>query len=88
MDEPLADDFHVFAVDWAPGRITWSVDGTTYHEATPDDVAPSAWVFDHPVFLLLNLAVGGHFGGAVSTTTGFPATYLADYVRVYQAAAG
>jgi len=88
MDEPLADDFHVFAVDWEPGRITWSVDGTTYHEATPDDVAPNAWVFDHPFFLLLNLAVGGHFGGALSTTTEFPASYLADHVRVYQAAAG
>lgn len=87
MDEPLADDFHVYAVDWEPGRIVWSVDGVTYHEGTPVDVAPDPWVFDHPFFLLLNLAVGGHFGGALSTTTTFPASYLADYVRVYQAAA-
>jgi beta-glucanase (GH16 family) len=87
MDEPLAGSFHVFAVDWEPGRITWSVDGETYHEATPAAVAPRAWVFEHPFFLLLNLAVGGHFGGAVATGTEFPASYLVDYVRVYQAAA-
>ncbi len=87
MDEPLADDFHVFAVDWEPGRIAWTVDGVQYHEATPADVAPSQWVFEHPFFLLLNLAVGGQFGQGVSTTTEFPARYLIDYVRVYQAVA-
>lgn len=86
MDEPLADDFHVFAVDWTPERITWTVDGTVFHEATPADVAPSEWVFEHPFFLLLNLAVGGHFGQAVSTTTRFPASLVVDHVRVYQAA--
>jgi beta-glucanase (GH16 family) len=84
MEQPLADDFHVFAVDWTPERITWTVDGVRYHEATPADVAPDAWVYDHPFFLLLNLAVGGQFGGDVSATTRFPATYLVDHVRVYQ----
>jgi beta-glucanase (GH16 family) len=87
LDAPLAEDFHVFAVDWQPGHIAWSVDGTRYHEATPADVAPDAWVFDHPFFLLLDLAVGGHFGGAVSTTTRFPAELVIDHVRVYQVAA-
>lgn len=86
LDEPLAGGSHVHAVDWEPGRITWSVDGRTYHQATPADVAPQPWVFDHPFFLLLNLAVGGHFGQAVSTTTRFPASLVVDHVRVYQAA--
>ena len=41
------------------------------------------WVFDHPHFLLLNLAVGGDLGGTVGPQTTFPQTLLLDYVRVY-----
>jgi beta-glucanase (GH16 family) len=62
------------------------VDGTRYHQATPADVAPNDWVYDHPFFLLLNLAVGGTFGGPVSPDTIFPASMTIDYVRVYQPA--
>jgi beta-glucanase (GH16 family) len=83
LPEPLADEFHVFAVDWEPGHIVWTVDGTRYHEATPADVAPREWVYDHPFYLLLNLAVGGQFGGPVAEDTVFPASMIVDYVRVY-----
>lgn len=86
MDEPLGDGFHAYAVDWEPGRIRWGADGVQCHEATPADVAPHAWVFEHPFFLLLYLAVGGHFGRAVSTTARFPASVVVDHVRVHQAA--
>ena len=85
MPAPLADDFHVYAVEWEPGHIAWSMDGETYHEATPADVAPDPWVYDHEFYLLVNLAVGGGLGGPVRADTAFPARYLIDYVRVYQA---
>jgi beta-glucanase (GH16 family) len=42
------------------------------------------WVFDHPFFLLLNVAVGGNWPGNPDDTTTFPQTLLVDYVRVYQ----
>jgi beta-glucanase (GH16 family) len=83
LPAPLADTFHVFAIDWEPGRIVWTVDGTQYHEAAPDDVAPREWVYDHPFYLLLNLAVGGQFGGPVAEDTEFPASMVVDYVRVF-----
>jgi beta-glucanase (GH16 family) len=79
----LADDFHVFAVDWEPHRLRWSLDGVVYHEAGPQDVAPADWVFEHPFSLVLNVAVGGDFGGAVGDTTTFPQEMAVDYVRVY-----
>ncbi len=60
------------------------MDGILYHEATPDDVAPNEWVFNDPVFLLLNVAVGGNFGGAVGDDLAPPQSMLVDYVRVYQ----
>jgi beta-glucanase (GH16 family) len=83
LERDLADDFHVFAIDWAPGSIAWYLDGVRFHRATRADVAPNAWVFDDPFFLLLNLAVGGTFGGPVDEQTAFPAELLVDYVRVY-----
>jgi beta-glucanase (GH16 family) len=78
------NDYHTVAVEWRPDRIDWVVDGVTYLTATPADVAPNQWVFDHPFFLLMNLAVGGNFGGTVDPNTAFPASMLVDYVRVYR----
>jgi beta-glucanase (GH16 family) len=82
---PVADDFHTYAVEWQPDEIRWYVDGIQYHRATPADVAPNQWVFNHPFFMLLNLAVGGNFGGPVAPETVFPQSMLVDYVRLYQA---
>jgi beta-glucanase (GH16 family) len=84
--QPVPDAFHTYTVEWQPDRIVWKVDGITYHTATPADIAPDQWVFNHPFFLLLNVAVGGNFGGAVGSNTVFPQSMLVDYVRVYQAA--
>lgn len=75
---------HVFAVEWQPNRIDWFVDGIRYHSATPATVAPNQWVFDHPFFLVLNVAVGGFLAGPVGPDTVFPQSMLVDYVRVYQ----
>lgn len=80
----LGDAYHVFAIDWAPGKIEWSLDGAVYFTRTPADLPAGArWVFDAPMFLLLNLAVGGHWPGAPAATTQFPQTLLVDYVRVF-----
>ncbi|MGH1489996.1 MAG: family 16 glycosylhydrolase [Acidimicrobiales bacterium] len=82
--QPVFDDYHTFTVEWEPNLITWYVDGIQYHQATPADVAPNPWVFEKPFFLLLNLAVGGNFGGPVGEDATFPQSYAIDYVRVYQ----
>lgn len=81
---PVADDFHRYAIEWRPGHIAWFLDGAQYHEASAADVAPGQWVFDHPFFLLLNLAVGGTLGGPVFPDTTFPQSMAIDYVRVYR----
>ena len=80
-----ADDFHIFAVDWRPAEIRWSVDGRVFHRMTRSNLPPGApWVFDHPFFLLLNVAVGGEWPGDPDATTTFPQTMVVDYVRVYR----
>ena len=83
----FAEDFHVFGVEWEPGVIRWYVDGRHYHTLTPDKLPAGAkWVFDHPFFILLNVAVGGQWPGDPDSTTVFPQTMTVDYVRVYQRA--
>lgn len=81
----FSDSFHVFAVEWEPQSIRWYVDGTLFQTRTPADLPEGAeWVYDHPFFLLLNLAVGGNWPGSPDDTTRFPQKMLVDYVRVYQ----
>lgn len=80
-DSRFDTDFHVFGVEWTEEYINFYVDGTVYNQLTPDDVT-GEWVFDHPFFLLLNLAVGG-FGQPGPDDVMFPQTMLVDYVRVY-----
>ena len=78
------EDFHVYSVDWDPARIAWSIDGRQFGSVQgPDVLGRGEWVFDHPFFLLLNLAVGGSFVGDVGQDTEFPQTMLVDYVRVF-----
>ena len=79
----FADDFHTFAIEWEPAAIRFYVDGTLYQTKTPADAAGKPWVFDHPFFLILNVAVGGNWPGSPDATTTFPQTMTIDYVRVY-----
>ncbi|MDB1086147.1 lectin [Streptomyces sp. ACA25] len=78
----FADDFHTFAIDWAPDSITWSVDGNVYQHRTPADLGGNEWVFNKPFFLILNLAVGGEWPGYPDETTVLPQELVIDYVRV------
>ncbi|MBP1688519.1 MAG: hypothetical protein H6Q33_4662, partial [Deltaproteobacteria bacterium] len=77
----------IFAVEWQPDRVVWYLDGTPYFTATPNDafLQGKQWVFNHPFFMLLNVAVGGSFGGPVGPDTTFPQKTWVDYVRLYQA---
>ena len=79
----LAEAFHVYAVEWEPEEIRWYVDDEEYFKLTPQSVRGD-WVYDHPFFLLLNLAVGGEWPGPPDDSTVFPQFLKVDYVRVYQ----
>jgi beta-glucanase (GH16 family) len=80
----FADNFHVFAVEWDASAVRFYVDDHLYETQTPDSIPSSKrWVFDHPFFILLNLAVGGQWPKDPDATTQFPQQMLVDYVRVY-----
>jgi beta-glucanase (GH16 family) len=81
----FADDYHVFAAEWEPNQIRFYVDDHLYATRTPADLPPGTkWVYDHPFYVILDLAIGGGWPGSPDNTTVFPQTMLVDYVRVYR----
>jgi len=82
---PVASTFHVFAIEWEQNTIRWYVDDTLYSTKTSSDIPSSAkWVYAHPFFIIMNLAVGGGWPGNPDSTTTFPQQLQVDYVRVCQ----
>lgn len=79
----FTDDFHVFGMVWEPNSIQFFADGALYQRVTPADLPNGTkWVYDHPFFLLLNVAVGGSWPGNPDQTSRFPQAMLVDWVRV------
>jgi beta-glucanase (GH16 family) len=72
------DGFHTFAVAWDPQQVVWYVDGReTARKPTPPDA-------NKPMYLLVNLAVGGHWPGVPDASTAFPARMTVRWVRAYR----
>jgi len=85
LSGPVGDAFHIFAIEWEAGVIRWYVDNTLYSTKTSSSIPSGAtWVYSHPFFILLNVAVGGSWPGNPDATTIFPQQMLVDYVRVCQ----
>ncbi|MGW0804304.1 discoidin domain-containing protein [Nonomuraea sp. NPDC002799] len=82
----FSDDFHVWAASWDSKGIVYSLDGRTVVTLSKEQVEQTRgpWIFDHPFYLILNLAVGGDWPGPPNAATPFPSRMLVDYVRVYQ----
>ena len=78
-------EFHTYQLDWRPDAIRIGVDGTAYMRVANDKPAEGkkAWPFDRPFELILNLAVGGDWPGAVDDAA-LPQQFQIDYVRVYR----
>lgn len=87
----LETDFHVYEIEWEPGIIKSYIDGIlyatfTYNPDTSEGIKLSdAWPFDDEFHLILNIAVGGSWGGQQGVDTDiWPQEMVVDYVRVYQ----
>ncbi|WP_433218693.1 glycoside hydrolase family 16 protein [Dactylosporangium sp. CS-047395] len=73
---------HRYALEWWPGLLQWTVDGVVQATLREEDLgAKQAWVFERPMFLLLNVAVGGRWPGTPPPSTSFPQTMYVDSVR-------
>jgi beta-glucanase (GH16 family) len=80
-----AEAFHVYAMEWSAKQIDVFVDGQKYFTFPNDGGDARSWPFDKPQYLLINLAIGGGWGGQKGIDDGlFPHGYLVDYVRIYR----
>lgn len=85
LRKDLATAFHVYAIEWTAEKIDFFIDGEKYHTFRNDGSGSEAWPFDQPFHLLLNIAVGGNWGGKFGVDERiFPQKMEIDYVRVYQ----
>ena len=79
--------FHVFSVEWDVGQIVFKVDDQIYHSVRASALPEGTrWVYDHPFFVVLNVAVGGDYVGSPGGGVAFPQTMLVDYVRAWKRA--
>ncbi len=81
----FSDNFHRYAVEWEPEMIRFFVDDKEYSRIRRQSLPKgAAWSFDHPFFLILDLAVGGGFAGPPDETSQFPQGMLIDWVRIWE----
>lgn len=79
------NSFHVYTVEWTPEHMDFYLDKTIYNHFVNEHKTTAEWPFDSPFFLILNLAIGGNWGGKEGVDkTIFPAAMEVDYIRVYK----
>lgn len=84
IENPSAD-FHLYGLEWTKDKLTWYFDGKPVMDFTKESDDPAKWPFDAPQYLILNLAVGGNWGGQRGIDAAiYPSKYEVDYVRVFQ----
>jgi beta-glucanase (GH16 family) len=83
---PAPDEtFHVYEAVWTPTQVEMLVDGQRYFTFAKEAGGDAVWPFDKPHYLILNLAIGGSWGGQQGIDdAAFPARFLVDYVKVYR----
>lgn len=78
----VANNFHIYSMNWSPDQITFLIDNVGYYTYKPSTQNSSTWPFDLDQFILLNIAMGG-IGGAIDA--GFTeSSMVIDYVKIYQ----
>jgi beta-glucanase (GH16 family) len=80
----LEEGFHVFAIEWTETEIAFFVDDEHFYTFDPEERTQETWPFDRSFYIILNLAIGGNFGGSEIDDSMFPVEFVVDYVRVYQ----
>ncbi|NQU87441.1 MAG: glycoside hydrolase family 16 protein [Mariniphaga sp.] len=84
VEKPYAD-FHVYTIEWFETRIDFFVDGEKYFSFANENTGKTTWPFDDPHYLIINLAIGGGWGGQQGIDDSiFPQKYYIDYVKVYK----
>ncbi len=80
----IEEGFHIYAANWGEDKIEFFVDGKKVYTFAPKKRTTEVWPFNQPFYLILNVAIGGNFGGPEVDDSIFPQQFIIDYVRIYQ----
>lgn len=80
----IEEGFHIYATNWNENKIEFFVDGKSVYTFAPKNKTKEVWPFNQPFYLILNMAIGGNFGGPDVDDSIFPQQFIIDYVRIYQ----
>ena len=82
--ETIEEGFHIYAVDWNEQKMDFFVDEKLVYTFNPQLKNEDIWPFDKNFFIIINMAIGGNFGGPEVDNTIFPQGFIIDYIKVYQ----
>lgn len=80
----IEQGYHIYAIDWTKDKIDFLVDNQLVYSFNPANKTEDIWPFDKPFYFIVNVAVGGNFGGHEIDDSIFPQDFSVDYIRVYQ----
>lgn len=81
--EDIEEGFHTYAINWTETQIEFFVDGKSVYTFAPTEKTTEVWPFNQPFYFIVNVAVGGNFGGPEVDDKIFPQEFVVDYIRVY-----
>jgi beta-glucanase (GH16 family) len=82
--EDIEEGFHTYAAEWTEQKIDFFVDGKLVYTFNPENKTEDIWPFNQPFYIIVNMAIGGNFGGPEVDDSILPQQFIIDYIRVYQ----
>ncbi len=79
----VQEDFHVYKMKWTQDSIQFFIDNAKVYTYSPENKNDKNWPYNKPFYLILNLAIGGNFGGPEVDDSIFPQEFIIDYIKVY-----
>lgn len=79
----IEEGWHIYAINWTKDKIEFFVDDKSVYTFSPENKTTEIWPFDQPFYFIVNVAIGGNFGGPAVDDTIFPQEFMVDYIRVY-----
>ena len=82
--DAIEEGFHIYTANWTKDKIEFFVDEQLVYTFNPENKTDDIWPFNQPFYIIVNLAIGGNFGGPDVDDSIFPQEFILDYIKVYK----
>ena len=80
----IEEGYHLYAIDWSKDKIIFLVDNKVVYTFHPEQKTEAIWPYNQPFYFIINMAIGGDFGGPEVDDSIFPQDFAVDFIKVYQ----